>query len=179
MAVTEVAGGRRGVDVISVTPTATLTPTLTSTLTPTHPPQLKQSQLGQAVAFLSKCPDETPANRRLAGDLVTRWMQQLGVGASRGGAEATGRVKVGEVTPEERARQARAYEAEVQRKLREIQAAKPKVGDEEYRTRAQPPKVRGGVVRVGWVGVRVRVRVGVRVRVRMKVVGIKGQCGIP
>ena len=48
--------------------------------------QMKRSGLGTAVMFLSRCPDETAANRRVAADLVHAWSRQLGV--VRGGAGA-------------------------------------------------------------------------------------------
>lgn len=34
---------------------------------------LKKSKLGALVMFLMKCPDETPANKRLAMELVHNW----------------------------------------------------------------------------------------------------------
>jgi hypothetical protein len=34
---------------------------------------LKKSQLGTLVMFLSKCPDETPVNKALARELVQAW----------------------------------------------------------------------------------------------------------
>ena len=39
--------------------------------------QLKRSALGKVVMFLFKLPDETPANRRLAKDLVYKWSRPI------------------------------------------------------------------------------------------------------
>eukprot|EP00891_Asterochloris_glomerata_P000846 jgi/Astpho2/846/gw1.00016.372.1_t len=39
--------------------------------------QLKASELGKVVMFLFKLPDETPANRRLAKDLVYKWSRPI------------------------------------------------------------------------------------------------------
>lgn len=39
--------------------------------------QLKKSQLGRIVMFLSKLPDEIPANRRMARELVQRWSRPI------------------------------------------------------------------------------------------------------
>lgn len=39
--------------------------------------QLKKSQLGHVVMFLSKLPDELPANRRMARELVQRWSRPI------------------------------------------------------------------------------------------------------
>ena len=46
--------------------------------------QLKRSGLGRIVMFLSKLPDETPENRRMARDLVEKWSRPIL--APRGGA---------------------------------------------------------------------------------------------
>ena len=39
--------------------------------------QLKKSGLGRVVMFLYKLPDETPANRRLAKELVEKWSRPI------------------------------------------------------------------------------------------------------
>jgi TFIIS helical bundle-like domain len=39
--------------------------------------QLKKSQLGHVIMFLSKLPDELPANRRMARELVQRWSRPI------------------------------------------------------------------------------------------------------
>jgi transcription factor SPN1 len=36
--------------------------------------QLKKSGLGKVVMFLSRLPEETPINRKLARDLVDKWV---------------------------------------------------------------------------------------------------------
>lgn len=38
---------------------------------------LKESQIGLHVMFLYKCPDETPANKRIAKDLVEKWSRPI------------------------------------------------------------------------------------------------------
>ena len=38
---------------------------------------LKKSQLGQRVMFLHNCPDETPANKRLACSLINQWTRPI------------------------------------------------------------------------------------------------------
>jgi hypothetical protein len=37
---------------------------------------LKKSQLGSRVLFLSKCPDESASNRKAATELVQKWLRQ-------------------------------------------------------------------------------------------------------
>ncbi len=44
---------------------------------PKHQEQLKKSGLGRMVMFLSKLPDELPANRRMARDLVEKWSRPI------------------------------------------------------------------------------------------------------
>jgi transcription factor SPN1 len=39
--------------------------------------QLKKSGLGKVVMFLSRLPEETPINRKLARDLVDKWSRPL------------------------------------------------------------------------------------------------------
>lgn len=38
--------------------------------------QLKNSELGKVVLYLSKCPDETGANKRLAAKLIENWVRK-------------------------------------------------------------------------------------------------------
>jgi transcription factor SPN1 len=39
--------------------------------------QLKKSGLGKVVMFLSRLPEETPINKKLARDLVDKWVSNL------------------------------------------------------------------------------------------------------
>lgn len=55
--------------------------------------QIKQSQLATVVMFLSKCPDETPENRRMAADLVLKWFAQLGWGSGGTSGKSRGALR--------------------------------------------------------------------------------------
>ena len=110
--------------------------------------QMKRSGLGKAVMFLSRCPDELVANRRIAADLVQTWSRQLGVGGTavgRAGADAARSAQVREESfATEAAREAK-MRAWRERKREEVaQALAPtgvRPGEEGVRARARPPQV--------------------------------------
>ena len=101
--------------------------------------QLKKSQLGSRVMFLAKCPDETPANKGVARELVQKWSRPIFFDAETEAEKR--RVR------EDQLKRARAHAIETQRTLDATQSQanagkpKPKLGQAGFRWHASIPQV--------------------------------------
>mmetsp|Transcript_25094 Transcript_25094/g.54577 ORF Transcript_25094/g.54577 Transcript_25094/m.54577 type:complete len:489 (-) Transcript_25094:841-2307(-) len=99
--------------------------------------QLKKSQLGSRVMFLSKCKDETIQNQALARELVQQWSRPIFYDHEK---EEEKRAE-----KEKQLKEARARALEQQKQVEATQAAtvagkaKPKVGEAGYRWHASIP----------------------------------------
>jgi len=107
---------------------------------------MKQSGLARVVMFLSKCPDESPDNRRAASVLCTRWLGQLGLGSGGGGGQQKAYVTADMLSEPERERRARLHAAKRAEQMAVATAPTGvKPGDAEWRDRSRPAQPTGNM----------------------------------